>query len=306
MQRFDARVVRSMTAAAANSGTPVPPRRARATLRDGVLLALITLLVAAAMTAARNAPWTPGSDLGYGLGVAAGVALLSLFLYPLRKRWSVAQRWGGSRGWFAAHMALGIAAPLLASLHSTLAFGSLNATIAFACMALVAASGVVGRFLYARIHAGLYGVATDVQALAEEVARQVGALRAGGELDPELDACLAAFVSRADRAGMGGLRHPLRFLLLGADRLLTTRRARRRIATALRAEAFARGWDDATLSRRIGRKRALVATYLRGVQRVAQFRVFQRLFSWWHVLHVPLVWMLVATVIAHVVAVHMY
>jgi hypothetical protein len=29
------------------------------------------------------------------------------------------------------------------------------------------------------------------------------------------------------------------------------------------------------------------------------------LFSWCHVLHVPLVWMLVAPVIAHVVAVHM-
>lgn len=295
-----------MTAATAKAATAPPPRRARSALRDGALVALITVLVAAAMVTARHAPWTPASDLGYGIGVAAGVALLALFLYPLRKRWSVAQRWGASRGWFAAHMMLGIAAPLLAILHSRLEFGSLNATIAFTCMALVAASGVVGRFLYARIHVGLYGVATDVQALAEVVAHQIGALRAGGELDPALDTCLASFVQRADRAGRGGLRHPLRFLSLGADRLLTTRRARRRIAAALGAKALADGWDDAVLARRVARKRALVGAYLRGVQRVAQFRVYQRLLSWWHVLHVPLVWMLVATVVAHVVAVHMY
>ena len=46
--------------------------------------------------------------------------------------------------------------------------------------------------------------------------------------------------------------------------------------------------------------------YLRTAQRLAQIHVYQRLFSWWHVLHVPLVWMLVATAIAHVIAVHMY
>ncbi len=42
------------------------------------------------------------------------------------------------------------------------------------------------------------------------------------------------------------------------------------------------------------------------VQRVAQFGVFERLFSCWHVLHVPLVYMMVLSAIAHVVAVHMY
>ena len=126
--------------------TGARPRNS-APMRDGVLLVVVVALVGLAALGARVAPWTPGSDPGYWLGVAGGVALLGLFLYPLRKRWRRAHRWGDSRGWFAAHMTLGIAAPLLVVLHSRLEFGSLNATIAFACMALVAASGVVGRFI---------------------------------------------------------------------------------------------------------------------------------------------------------------
>jgi hypothetical protein len=34
--------------------------------------------------------------------------------------------------------------------------------------------------------------------------------------------------------------------------------------------------------------------------------MYERLFALWHVLHVPLVYMLVAAAIAHIVAVHMY
>lgn len=46
--------------------------------------------------------------------------------------------------------------------------------------------------------------------------------------------------------------------------------------------------------------------YLRELQDVAQFRAYERLFSLWHVLHVPFVFMLVFSAIVHVVAVHMY
>ena len=281
-------------------------RRTQASMRGSALVALIVAMAGASALAARHAPWTPGSDFGYSLGVAGGIALLGLFLYPLRKRWRRVQAWGPTRGWFAAHMMLGIAAPLLIVLHSRLQFGSLNATIAFACMAMVAASGVVGRFLYARIHAGLYGEQTSVAALGEELARRIGAMREGGDLDPANDARIAAFVERADRAGGGGLRHPLRFVALGADRWITSRRCAAWLEVALAAQARDEGWDRGTHARRLERRRFLVNAYLRGVQRVAQFRVYQRLFSWWHVLHVPLVWMLVATTIAHIVAVHMY
>jgi hypothetical protein len=39
---------------------------------------------------------------------------------------------------------------------------------------------------------------------------------------------------------------------------------------------------------------------------VAEYRVYERLFSLWHVLHLPLFFMLLAAGIVHVIAVHVY
>jgi len=50
----------------------------------------------------------------------------------------------------------------------------------------------------------------------------------------------------------------------------------------------------------------LVAQYLLQIQTVAQFKKFEQIFSAWHVLHIPLMFMMVATAIFHVIWVHMY
>ena len=288
-------------------GTVAAPHRGarRASLGDGALAIAVVVLVAAAIAVARILPWTPGSDPGYALGVAGGLAFIGLFLYPLRKRWHRAAGWGATRGWFAAHMTLGIAAPLLVVLHSKLEFGSLNATIAFSAMALVAASGVVGRFLYARIHVGLYGERASLAMLSADLERHLAALRAAG-LAPAIDTRLRGFVERADATAATGLRQPWRYPALAIDAARTTRQVSAALDSALECIARDEGWSPATLARRKARRRALVRAHVGTVLRAARLRVHQRLFSWWHVLHVPLVWMLVATTVAHVIAVHMY
>jgi hypothetical protein len=50
----------------------------------------------------------------------------------------------------------------------------------------------------------------------------------------------------------------------------------------------------------------LVGQYLKQIQSVAQFKKFEQIFSAWHVLHIPLMYMMVATAIFHVIWVHMY
>jgi hypothetical protein len=42
------------------------------------------------------------------------------------------------------------------------------------------------------------------------------------------------------------------------------------------------------------------------LRKFAQFLMFERLFSIWHVVHYPLFVVLVVAVIVHIVAVHMY
>jgi hypothetical protein len=50
----------------------------------------------------------------------------------------------------------------------------------------------------------------------------------------------------------------------------------------------------------------MIATHLRRVRRVAEFHSYERLFSLWHVFHLPFFYILVLTALAHVLAVHMY
>jgi hypothetical protein len=52
--------------------------------------------------------------------------------------------------------------------------------------------------------------------------------------------------------------------------------------------------------------RRYFARRLNALRKLAQFSLFERLFALWHVVHFPLFLILVMTVIAHVVAVHLY
>jgi hypothetical protein len=297
------------TAIAGGSLAPsAAPRsaRSRRTWRELAFLAAVLALVAMAIIVARSRLYTASSDLGYWLGVAGGTGMLMLFLYPLRKRWRAMREIGSTRFWFALHMMLGIFGPLLVILHSTLRFGSLNATVAFTSMALVASSGIVGRFLYGRIHHGLYGRRATLAELRIQAGMDSAAVHSKLAFVRPVEERLTEFARRAEVAGKAGLGHPLLFMTLGLRAMLARRWCTSEATRVLCRRALVEGWTPDTLARRIAGRNALIAAHLRAVQRVAQFGVFERLFSWWHVLHVPLVYMMVLSAIAHVVAVHMY
>jgi len=292
--------------------TALPKRRPashanrRPARRELVLLAGVGVLLAAAVAIARSDWYTAGSDLGYWLGIAGGTAMLMLFFYPLRKRWRAMRDVGSTRFWFALHMTLGILGPLLIILHSTLAFGSLNATVAFTSMALVAASGIAGRFLYGRIHHGLYGRRATLAELRAQAGMDSAAVHSKLAFVRPVEERLTEFARLAEAAGQAGLGQPLRFMTLGLRAMFARRWCTGEATRVLCRRAIVEGWPADKLAGRIANRNALIAAHLRAVQRVAQFGVFERLFSWWHVLHVPLVFMMVLSAIAHVVAVHMY
>ena len=296
LRKRDTPIVRSASGAA----------RRRPSGRESLLLLLVVGLIAAAIAVGRSGRFTAGSDLGYWIGVAGGVAMLLLFLYPLRKRWRRLRDLGSTRFWFALHMMLGILGPVLIIIHSTLRFGSLNATVAFGSMALVAASGIMGRFLYSRIHHGLYGRRATLAELRAQAGLDTEAVRSKLAFAPAVEARLDEYARLAAATGKDALNHPLRFMALGWHAKIARWKCQAEAIDALRRCAAAEHWPKQKLERRIRSRKALIAAHLRAVQRVAQFGVFERLFSWWHVLHVPLVYMMVLAAVAHVVAVHMY
>ena len=270
-------------------------------LRAGSMLVLLGLVLAAWMV--RNgAAYNSGKGLGYALGLIGGVLLLGLLLYPLRKRVRFMHRWGALKFWFRFHLIGGIFGPLLVLFHSTFHIGSVNAAVALSCMLLVVASGVIGRFIYGKIHHGLYGSHASLRDMEQSLARELEALAPALQRLPSVKLEVERFAALVSVSPASRSARAVHFLSLGARRMLAAQRLRQTLASCATTQADRLRPAQADLSALL---QTINATLL-AAQRRAQFSTYDRLFALWHVIHIPFLFMLVITAIVHVVAVHAY
>jgi hypothetical protein len=285
------------------------PRAAPVRVRrrsDALAYLLMVGMLLMAWQMSRMQLYSARSDTGYWIGVVGGTMMLLLFAYPLRKRWQVLAGLGKAKHWFVVHMVLGIFGPVLVLAHSTFQIGSVNAGVALFSMLIVAASGVAGRFIYLRIHRGLGGEMLSLEALRKALGFSSEALHTTLHFAPAAEARLRALERHLAHPSDRMLDHLRRVTLLPWQLRLERKQCWRDTKRALARQAKVRGWDGPELQRRARRARALVDDYFNAVLRVAQLAAYTRLFSLWHVLHVPFVFVMVLCAIAHVVAVHAY
>lgn len=273
--------------------------RAAVTLLVGILLFLAWLVW-------NGHLYEAGSDFGYNLGLVGGLLMLSLLLYPIRKRMGSYDRFGKMEVWFKFHMVAGIVGPLLVLFHSTFRTGSMNGAIALYAILLVAFSGVTGRFFYRHVHLGLYGkhlsldeASANMKACAENLG-SVFALR------PDIEPRLQEFkVDAFDSEGSWPER-VWKFMTLRWKSRELARELRRDAKSALRKLGRQRRGQKQELILNYRLARAQIDRYLDAVVQASQLSVWERLFSYWHIVHIPFIYLLVFSGVVHVVAVHMY
>lgn len=249
---------------------------------------------------------TPETGTGYWLGIIGASMMLLLMLYPLRKRARLLRHLGRVPDWFRLHMLLGILGPTMILFHSNFKLGSLNSNVALSVMLVVVASGIVGRFLYARVHKGLYGRKASVADIIGDTAvlkQALGSDLAGAE---DILSALRRFETQALSARPGLFRSLGAFVVSGTRARRCRRYVLGRAKAIIAAEAQSQRWSrrDKRARMRIVRKEA--SLYFAAVTKAARFAVFERLFALWHVLHYPLFFLLIVTAIVHVIAVHLY
>jgi hypothetical protein len=288
-----------------NAEVAPPPRKARL-FSDVSLYILLALLIAGAWRVSRAGYYRSGDDVGYWMGVAGGVMMLLLFSYPLRKYFRFMQRLGKVKWWFVVHMVLGIGGPLLILLHTTFRLGSVNAAVALFSMLIVAGSGVVGRFLYLRIHRGLHGERNNLADLQRRVGLAEGEIKSRFRFAPEVAAKLLAFEALATGPGSSWGFTMSRLLWLPIRQRVVLEQCSRELRQRMRIIAKERKWTRGQFERRHAKARDTTQHYLRSVLRVSQFSAYERVFALWHVLHVPFVYLLLVTAVFHVFAVHAY
>lgn len=280
---------------------------ARSTLRGELrAYALISVFLVAGWLLRDLNLINPEHGIGYWLGITGGSLMLSLLLYPLRKKVRFLHRLGSTRRWFRMHMILGLVGPLLVLYHCNFQLGSFNSRVALYCMLLVAVSGIVGRHFYAAIHRGLYGRKLTLGELQKDLANSAEKSHGLATLMPKLVARLDGLCEElqgnkvTNSLGIGrSLRWLFTYRFVRLSLLWTARRELR--LAAVRFEVVAR--DRKRLKRTTSR---FVRDYTNLMTRVARFTVYERLFGVWHVLHLPIFFVMVLSALVHVLAVHMY
>ena len=249
---------------------------------------------------------TPKRGLGYALGIIGGSFMLLLLVYSLRKRYPSLSFLGSTPGWFRFHMLLGVFGPLAILYHANFTTGATNSNVALFCMLIVAGSGLVGRYIYAHIHHGLYGRKLELGELragADGLRSLSGRFSFLPELVTRLESAEQRLLNAGPRLPLLGFTKPLVVSVVG---LGVRWRLHRYIRAALRAGARNSKVLAAERTRLGQVARAYVDRRLAVTRRVAGFQGYERLFSLWHALHIPLIFMMIIAAVIHIIAVHVY
>ncbi len=244
--------------------------------------------------------------LGYNLGIIGGSLMLLLLLYPLRKKAKFMRGLGATRYWFRAHMILGVVGPVLVAFHSNFRFGSTNSKIALVSTILVAASGLVGRYIYARIHYGLYGMKKNCNELKRELEEKKSSLSVILGYAPSLQQRLLRLDARVLKTRTSFLQSFVHYIVIGPAASWTHLRMRFALRKVLDVAARRSSWSAEEKDRRARAAREHISTHISTALMISEYTVYERLFSLWHILHFPLFIMLVVVGVVHVLAVHLY
>ncbi len=243
---------------------------------------------------------------GYWLGIAGASLMATLLLYPLRKRVRFMHVLGATRHWFRMHMVFGVLGPVLILYHCNFTFGSLNDTVALACTLLVAVSGLVGRYVYAKVHVDLDGHRATLGQLSAKARMTAADRPQAAALVPQLLERLTAY----DESVLAPPQGTIASLLLPLKLAVQTRWTAMRLTWYARSQLRAQARRSAVIRAELPRLQRAVARFvsehLRRVRRVAELGSYERMFSVWHVFHLPFFYMLVVAALIHVLAVHMY
>jgi hypothetical protein len=252
-------------------------------------IALLALCIA--LYVLDNPPIKPGGGtvLGYGLGTLGALLILFLLLLGVRKR-AYASRMGTLRGWLSAHVYLGLALAVVATLHCGFEFGWNIHTFAYALTMAVIISGIWGVVLYLH-QPSLMSDRLDGRTL-DQIAQDLRDLDDRCRLLAQDRPTLLALVEESSDAQIFSLR---RQRLTGRNRHCATARVLARLRV-VGDQADANSNEIYTLQFR----------RLQQLKRIRSYVRQRTLTEIWLLFHVPMSIALLVALTAHIVSVFFY
>lgn len=219
--------------------------------------------------------------VGHGLGIAGSALIVfGVFSYMLRKRFRIFSRFGVLKHWLEFHIFLCTLGPFLVLFHTTFKFGGIVA-VSFWSMVAVFLSGIAGRYIYLQIPHSIEGRELTLSEIEEQRDEMNRILRKTVTLDESIFE-LTENLPAAAAANKG---------------YWEKWREERAIVARLKSELKQQNIPSGKTVEIVGLFKAQLALK----KRIRRLVTMQRLFSYWHVAHLPFALIMLVVMIIHVV-----
>jgi hypothetical protein len=210
-----------------------------------------------------HAPLKPGGVLGHGYGIAGALAMIfGILLYVARKNLRILSRWGVLKHWLEFHIFLCTLGPILVLFHTSFKFGGIVA-VSFWSMVAVFLSGIIGRFIYIQIPRTIEGRELSLNEI-QEMKSDIGKiLNENYSLDEE-----------------------------SYQLIMDDNRTIRKVRVALKRNKLARSEYIKVMK--------LVKQDISLNRRIERLVTMQKLFRYWHVIHMPFALVMLIIMVIHV------
>ncbi len=246
----------------------------------------------------------PQAGPGYWLGIIGGGLMLLLLIYPLRRRLRLVRHIGPVTFWFRLHLVAGIIGPLLIIYHANFTFGSISSTIALLFMLMVAFSGLLGRYLYGKLYKGLHGQRVEMRNIINDASTFKRVFGADLRGMPQIASQMQQYELRQSKPDHGLASSLWSAMLRRSQTKHAQARLKRHAKKIIATRARQCGWSRSEKRARIHYAQDYLDSYFSALDTSSSYRIYARLFSLWHNLHLPLFFLLILAVFAHIIAVH--
>lgn len=229
----------------------------------------------------------PSGIMGHGLGIIGSFMLVvGVSSYMFRKRVRNLMRFGLLKHWLEFHIFLCTLGPILILYHTTFKFGGLVA-VSFWCMVFVVLSGVIGRFIYVQIPRTIRGEELslkELNLLNESISEKLKNLFSiNGEVANKIE---SMFLKSEDNQNV---LDDLRFIFLSYFSGIKGLRK-------INIEKYGfKSTSDIKTIKKILREKIIVT------RKISTLKIAQRLFGYWHAVHLPFAIIMFIIMIIHIV-----
>lgn len=228
----------------------------------------------------------PSGVFGHGLGIIGTLLIIiGVFGYIAKKKYKVLHRFGRLKYWLEFHIFLCTLGPVMILFHTAFKFGGI-VSVSFWSMVAVVASGVIGRFIYIQIPRTIEGRELSLYEVKAMKGNLEEILKNAYNLDTSSEQSILAAATVQNLPPGGG------FFSRIIHKYQEDKKTINRVKGVLRQYNFSAPDVKYIVH--------LVHNELSLNNRIERLQTMQKLFRYWHIIHLPFALIMLIIMIIHV------